>query len=412
MEKSRALARVTVGAIFWFCGSASAESITIEQALERAGRRPSVEMAGMSAEVARHEAAQAGRIAHNPEVSGGIGPRFGGEARTVAVQASLSQTVELGGKRGARRQVAAARAAAANGELRGAGLRARAEAWRAFQLALVTRERVAMAREAEQVAAAAAEATGERQKVGFATQLEVNLTTSEVGRARHDRLDAERKYEEALARLGSAIGAGGDEVVEPAGGLVTPPELSGKGELLARALRERPEAQGARAAAKVAEAEVRSADAAAVPDVTLGVSYDRERDPETVQKVLATAALELPLWNRNQDGRKAARAAARRAEREVAWTTAEIEREVRVAVAGYQRAREAVLGFDREVNERLHENLELARESYTSGKIDYFQFNVVRRELLASRNAYLDAVEETVEAWSAVQQATGGEVMP
>ncbi len=71
-----------------------------------------------------------------------------------------------------------------------------------------------------------------------------------------------------------------------------------------------------------------------------------------------------------------------------------------------------MLGFDKEVNERLHENLELARASYTSGKIDYFQFNVVRRELLASRNAYLDAFEETVEAWSEVQQALGGEVKP
>ena len=106
------------------------------------------------------------------------------------------------------------------------------------------------------------------------------------------------------------------------------------------------------------------------------------------------------------------RSLANRAEIEGAWTTTEIEREIRVAVSGYQRAREAVLGFDKEVNERLHENLELARASYTSGKIDYFQFNVVRRELLASRNAYLDAFEETIEAWSAVQQATGGEVMP
>ena len=106
------------------------------------------------------------------------------------------------------------------------------------------------------------------------------------------------------------------------------------------------------------------------------------------------------------------RSLASRAEIELAWTTTEIEREIRVAVSSYQRAREAVLGFNKEVNETLHENLELARASYTSGKIDYFQFNVVRRELLASRNAYLDAFEETIEAWSAVQQATGGEVMP
>lgn len=149
-----------------------------------------------------------------------------------------------------------------------------------------------------------------------------------------------------------------------------------------------------------------------MPDLQLGISYGYERDPEaTAQSVLATVAIGLPLWNRNRGGRKAARIQAERAAIAQRWTAAEIEREVRLTVAGYQRAREAVLGFDREVNERLHENLELARESYTSGKIDYFQFNVVRRELLASRNAYLDAVEETVEAWAAVQQAAGAEGM-
>ena len=39
-------------------------------------------------------------------------------------------------------------------------------------------------------------------------------------------------------------------------------------------------------------------------------------------------------------------------------------------------------GFDAQINQRLGENLALARQSFDSGKIDYFEFNVVRRELI------------------------------
>jgi len=415
MFLSKALARLAAGAsILLISSHAAAEQITLEQAIQRATRRPLVGMAAASAEATRHDATQASLPAYNPELSVGVGPRFTGDERTIDLQIGLGQTIQLGGKRGARRAVADARVEAADAEQLAARLAARAEAWRAFQLAIVTRERVIMAGEGEQVSITVEAATKERQKVGFGTQLELNLTTAEVGRSRHDRLDAERKHAEALAQLASVLGAGATERVEPAGGLQVPPSLEPTVDaLIARAQRERPLARLARASARVARAEVRVANAEAVPDLTLGISYGLERDPDaTSQTILATASIGVPLLNRNQGKRRAARVLADRAEIEAHWTTTEIEREVRVAVSGYERAREAVLGFDKQVNETLHENLELARSSYTSGKIDYFQFNVVRRELLASRNAYLDAFEEAIEAWSAVQQATGGEMMP
>ena len=87
-------------------------------------------------------------------------------------------------------------------------------------------------------------------------------------------------------------------------------------------------------------------------------------------------------------------------------------REARLALRNYVRARDAVLGFDREVNERLHEILALARESFESGKLDYFEFNVVRRELVASRTAYLDAIAEAIEARHALMRAAGQDGAP
>ena len=54
----------------------------------------------------------------------------------------------------------------------------------------------------------------------------------------------------------------------------------------------------------------------------------------------------------------------------------------------------------------------LARESFTSGKIDYFQFNVVRSELIAGRAAYLEAVAEAAVAGDALVRAAGEECAP
>ncbi len=66
-----------------------------------------------------------------------------------------------------------------------------------------------------------------------------------------------------------------------------------------------------------------------------------------------------------------------------------------------------MVGFDADVNSHLQENLALASESFASGTIDYFEFSVMRKELVASGLAYLDAVGESIEAWYAVQRAGG-----
>jgi len=406
--------RFLVGAmIVSSTGPALADPITLDQAFQRAAKRPLVAMAGASTDAARSEARGARRAIYNPELGVAAGPRLGGGETLLDFQVTLSQVFELGGKRSARAEVAVAKLDVTEADLAAATVGARVETWRAFQLALVLRERTAITKDAEQVALQIDIATRERMKSGFATQLQVNLAVAEVGRASHDRLDTLRRYDQALAVLATAVGAGPDERLEPAGGIELPADLSATLEALTdRALRSRPDLRAARSNVVASRAEARFADAQAIPDLTLGVSYAREQDAGlTSHVILASASVALPLRNRNQGAREATRARARRADLDAARIATEVTREVRVALEGYTRAREAVAGFDREVNEKLHENLELARQSYTSGKIDYFEFNVVRRELVASRQAYLDAVEEVIESWSALLQA-GGEVKP
>jgi cobalt-zinc-cadmium efflux system outer membrane protein len=407
--------RVAAGAMLWLAANpAQAESISLERAVQRAAKRSTVAMAAAERDAVRSEASDARRSPHNPELGVAAGPRFAASSTFLDAEVSIAQTVELGGKRAARRDAADARIRAASADLELASHQARLDAWRAFQLALVARQRLETTRDAEQLAAELAAATRDIQALGAGTQLQINLTTAEVGRARHDRIDAENQYQRALAELATAVGAGANERLEPAGALASLPAVAWtEAEALTRALRSRPEITAAAAGVQEAQAEARLATALGRPDITLGVRYGYQEEPDiTSHAVVATAAIALPVRNRNQGGRGAAQARQRRAEIDRSRLRTEVEREVRVAVAGYQRARDAVLGFDQEVNERLHENLELARESFQAGKINFFEFNVVRRELVANRLAYLDAVAEAIEGWHAMQRAVGGDGQP
>ncbi|MCA9674663.1 MAG: TolC family protein [Myxococcales bacterium] len=391
---------------------AHADTITLEEALRRAVERPTVALAAADTEAAQNDANGARLPAYNPELGIAIGPARGGGATLFDFEVSLSQTIERGGKRAARADAADARVrvAAAAHDLE--TTLARLEAWRAFELALVQRDRVEAAKEAEQAAADVAAATEQTQAAGKGTQLEVNLTTSEVGRSKHDRLDAESAYEAAIAELASAIGAGADERIEPTGDLAAPAELPwNEDDFVALALKNRPELAGTRAEVDVAHAEARAEDAEAAPDLTLGLSYGFSQDPDIdTHAILLSASIALPVRNRNQGRRRAARVRIHRAEIDDAWARAEVEREARLAHQAYSRAREAVAGFDQDVTGQLDENLELARQSFDRGKIDYFAFSQARRDLIAGERDYLDAVEEAVEARYAVLRAAGDDV--
>lgn len=405
-----AFSRAVIGAVLVSGLTAShADPLTFDQAVRRAANRPAVAIAGTEVDAVRAEAAGARRPIYNPELGVAIGPRFGGGQTLLDAEVSLAQTIELGGKRDARRAVADARVAAAGSNLVQAQLDAEFEVWRAFQLTLLARARIDATREAEALATQLVTASSDRQALGAGTQLQINLATLEGGRARHDRLDAENAYDAALAELARVIGAAPDERLEPVGELATLPAAAlDEDALVARALANRPDLDVARAGLRVARAEVRLANAEATPNLTASVSYGYEQDLDTdFHAVMAGLSISLPVRNRNQGARSAARARVRGAELEQDRRTVDVEREVRVAIRAYARAREALLGFDREINERLHDNLELAHESFVAGKLDYFEFSVVRRDLVANRLAFLDAATEAVDAWSTVQRAVG-----
>jgi cobalt-zinc-cadmium efflux system outer membrane protein len=402
-----------VGALCLAPTATRAETITIDQALARASQRPSVQEVALDVDAARARARGAALPLYNPELSGSGGPQFGSGARSLQLAVGLSQTIELGGKRKARTDVADAEIHGVEA-LRGVELlAARVEAWRAFERALVMRERLATRHEVEQLAATLATAMQRTAQAGGTTKLRVNVIDAEAGRTRQERIAAEIDYANVVAQLATAIGADPGAQLEPTGTLGEPRALvEPVDEVVARALRAHLEIAASESGLLAAHSRIADADARGVPDLTLGVGYAYAPDPDGSHAIVGTVSIPLGIRNRNQGERAAARVGAQRAEVERVRVRSEIERRARLAYANYQRTRDGASGFDREVTERLHDNLTAAQEAFSKGGLDFVELTTTQRDLVAARIAFLDTRLAAIDAWAELALASGMEVAP
>lgn len=394
--------------------AARGDDLTLADALARAAAHPA--LAVVDAEVAAASADRdvAGATTLAPTFTLGVGPRFVGSSPAVALQAAVAQVIERGGKPAARRTLADARHQLVDAERASRARTIALDVADAFQQALVARTRLAATREAEDLAVEVHAVAIDSRDLGADTQLRVNAATADLGLTRHARLDAEAQYEAALAELARALGAAPATRLEPVGEVVVPPPAPWtEDDAVARARAARPELAIADGTLRVARAEAALAAAEATTDLAVGLAYDFEQDrtgPDA-HAVLVTVSVGLPVRARARALRAAAdhRIDARTAARDVAQ--ADVERDTRRAYQAYARARTALLGFDADVRDHLHDNLALVRDAFVAGKLSFPEFSLMRKSFIDNQLAYVDAAAEAAHAWTDLQRAVG-EVAP
>jgi len=387
----------------------TAGRITLSEALRLATElHPDIRSADADRRAAEGRLLEARTYPFNPEISAEAGPVRNPDLSTSNASIGLRQTLELGGKRGKRSAAASARLDAEISRSSLARLGVVARVRRAYGLAILARHRLASAREAEAIASELKGAADERLRLGAGTLLELNVATAATGRATAERVAAVLALQGAQLDLGAAVGDPRRVELEPAEDRLPlfaaiPEDESA---FVERALGARPDLAALGREVQAAEAEVRVADSAAVPDVTLGVTQGREGLDDSRSTIFGVS-LPLPLFNRNQGPRVVARAALDRSRAAESALRQAVAREARAAHRRYTLTRQAVEGFDRDVVEKLGENLTLALQSFQAGKIGLLEFNVVRRELVETRLAYLAAERELVEGQAALELASG-----
>lgn len=144
------------------------------------------------------------------------------------------------------------------------------------------------------------------------------------------------------------------------------------------------------------------------PDVTLGLSYGRERDIDARNGVTAlTMSLPLPLFRRNASG--IGRATTELAQAQIDRQTA--HRDTRAQVMAlwqrWQSLRTRVEHLQTSVLPSLEDNQRLSRKAFHEGDIGLTQLLLVNRQVLDGRRDLLEVRTELRLAQSALEAAAG-----
>jgi cobalt-zinc-cadmium efflux system outer membrane protein len=368
--------------------------LTLESALERARTHSfAVVSARHKVEEARARLRGARALRDNPVVEGAYGFRDDEQPNDYAL--GLSQTLELGGRRGARARAAQAALEQEQALASDAGTRTLREVAFAFLRALAARERLRLARAAEADAESVERIAERRHAAGDVARLDVNLAAGALARARSAAAAAAATEALALGELRILLALPADAALTLSGEVG--PRPTRELEALLKAAGSRADLQAAEAERRQAQAEIEAGRGQRWPDVTPAVRYERD---EGTNVLWGGLTLSLPVFSRGQEQRGVAEARAARVDAELLALRRAARVEVESAFEA-QRLRLEALAVLRDAAARIEENETLARRSYDVGQIGLAELLLVRRETVDAKLAHLerrlDAAEGEVE---------------
>jgi cobalt-zinc-cadmium efflux system outer membrane protein len=391
-------------ALLWLalCLSGRAQPLDRRQVEELAlARQPRLQAAQLEVEATQKLIEQA-QMSPNPVL--GIGTEVPALRIVSRVQMSLSQPLELGGKREARTRLAEVNHQVAGARQREAERQLLLEVRQAYAELLAAERKVSLEKEAAATSQRQWKLAQERFKLGDIPKVEVMQLEADASRAL--ALSAQSQAECEMRRGALAIWLGKPAAeLQVQGQLGSNAALPGLEELQKLALSQRPDLQAQQLDQDRRQAETRLEQAKGVSDITLqtGLAYDRTYiSPQNQTSGLTgigspvlsvTAGLSIPLPFRDDNSGSIAaaeiRAQAAESEREA------LERQVRLQVeSAYltalanQKTRQVLAG----------QTLPLTLETLRILEQAYRVRARSLTEVLNSRRAYLEAARSELEA--------------
>ncbi len=383
-------------------GPAGAQGLSLDQALDAAfSQNPDFAAIGREIGIAEGERRQAGLIP-NPELSWEVEDT---RRATSTTTVTLSQALELGGKRGARIEVAKAGQAIARLELERQRNSLRADLIQAFHAALRAQTALELAQQSQALTERGLRVVEGRVRAGQsspveATRAQVQLAQAEaaVRRARTERGVANQ----VLARLTGSAEARFDRL--DASNLSPGP--APQAEPLLAKVEQTAEWRLAAAQIERGDASLGSEKAQRIPNLTvsLGSQYSRE-DRERVNVV--GLSMPLPLFDRNQGN---VLAAARRADQARDLRNAvelRLRSETRSALEQWGTAMGEVQAYDRTILPAAQQAVDTATRGFEMGKFAFLDVLDAQRTLIDARGLYLEALAQATDARAQVERIYG-----
>lgn len=350
----------------------------------------------------------------NPEVSAtldnfkGSGPYSG--YRGSEATYSLSQTIELGGKRGARVDAAQAARSTAGFDLAGAKLDLVRDVRQAFAEAVAAEAAVTLAEEQLRLAGEVERSTQARLEAGREAPIQLN-------RAEIARRQAQLGLDQAKRRAGAArqvlagltgVGQAGVRLEDSWFRDIDDAAPVAAGGDSTDLMRRQSEVRRSRAELEVERSK-------AIPDVTVSGGFRRFREGRD-NAFLVGISVPIPVFDQNRGAIARARAEVVAAEADLAAERIDQDRRVTAARVNQDAARESATTLQEKIIPTAEQAFAAAQEGYRQGKFSYLEMLEAQRTLFETRRDLIDTLQGFHNARAELERLTataeGGEVTP
>lgn len=318
---------------------------------------------------------------------------------------TLGQLIELGGKRSKRRRVAELERDLADWDYEVRRIDVLTAVTREFVNVLEAQSRRSLAEELRNLAVESLDAVSKRVKAGAASSVEetraaVNASSAEVAQRRAGSVLAT-----ARARLASLWGSRSpkfDHVQGKLGSVYAPPEL----ESIRQRLENNPDV--ARWASELAhrKAVVDLQNARRIPNVTIEGGVRRFEEVNDSALVLSLS-VPLPLFDRNQGARQAARARRSRAFSEERAALARSSRDLEIAFQMLVNGYDTVIALREDVLPQAEKAYVGVQTGYLRGLFRYVDVLDAQRTLFELRDQELSGLGQFHRSAAEVERLTG-----
>jgi len=381
---------------------AIAQTLTLESALQTAfSNNPDMAAAQWEIDIAQGARVQAGLIP-NP-VASWDAEDTRRNSRTTTLK--LTQTLELGGKRGARIDVATRGqdAAALTLEQRRNGLRA--DVIEGFYGALRAQERLDLAQRSLALADRGLVVANGRVTVGKTSPVEATRAQVQLSEIRLEFNRAQMGLTDAYRRLAATTGAASPDFQSVAAQTQAAPTLPPPAQLLAR-LEQTAELRLAELQILQGEAVLGLEKSQRIPD--LDVSIGSQYDASVRERVnVVGVSMPIPLFNRNQGNVLAANRRVDQARDLRNAAELRLRTETRQALDLWQTANIEVSSFNQQILPAAQSAVDSATRGFEMGKFNFLDVLDAQRTLIAARTQYLVATAQATEARVRIERIYG-----
>ncbi len=333
----------------------------------------------------------------------------GGPGNEQAIQpqttVQLSQVIELGGKRTARRNLAARARDLAAWDYEAARIDVLTQVTHAFIDVLVAQEMVTLTAQTTRLVEQVQQSVGARVVAGVVSPIEETRADVALATVRVESNRAIRLLESGRRRLASQWGLSDAGFPAAIGNLDVAPALPSLAELKTR-LADNPDL--ARWAVEILEREAALAAERSkrMPDVTITGGYRRFTDLGSNAFVVG-GSLPLPVFDRNGGGIKEAKSRLAKAYEERRAAEARVSARLAEAYRALASAHDEVTALRTTVLPGSRQTFEAVTEGYRLGKFGYLDVLDAQRTMIAAGGQYLRALSEYQKAVADVERLIG-----